>query len=687
MIQNYLCKELVSNAPVGYACFEIELDSNQNPLFYILLDANALFCMWIQKNIVDYIRKATKKEFFFSNLKLDLDEIYRDTINHGKNRKIKREVYVKKKKFEMTAYSPEVGYLIVLFIPTSEIPDVSEEIKKSYYNGINNSYHNLFCQQKFYKILMDAIPEFIYYKDKNGVYLGCNKAAADKIYCMKEEDIIGKTDFQIIDTYTAEANKKQEMEAMNLNKPITYEEVLHGKELLILETSKIPLYNDNGEIMGVIGISRDITNKKVIEQKKLESEERLRQMAESIEEAFWLSTDSEMLYISHGFERIWERSCKIVYDEISNFRKFIYEEDKEKVFRALQGENYLIHGNFNEKYRIVKPDGTLRWVWERSFPIRNEKGEIVRRAGIAEDITTLKIAEEVVARTREEMIRVELQRKSMELNQLAELEKLRTDFFANLSHELRTPINLILAALKMIELNEKDIDEDTATSIKYFKIIKQNSYRLMRLINNLIDVTRLDAGFLTLNPSNNDIIGILRSITLSVAEYAKSKQISLDFKTDVEELIIKCDPDKIERILLNLLSNAIKFSKPGGRVEIVLNVVKKQLYIYVKDTGIGIPEDKLTMIFERFKQVDSRFTKDSEGSGIGLSLVKSLVKMHGGTISVHSTLGCGTQFLIKLPIKKMKESPNSKTNVYDETEDSRTERIRMEFSDIYGLTF
>ncbi len=543
------------------------------------------------------------------------------------------------------------------------------------------------AQEKFLKTLIDTIPHCIFYKDLNGHYIGGNKAKG-VISGLEEKDLIGKTDLEIYNKDLAKQFMEQDLEVLEKKKTLVYEEEISiNGEKRHYETIKAPFYNDYGKLSGIIGISRDVTNRIISQERIKESEERFRQIAENIEEAFWLSTDKEMLYISPGFERIWDRSCETVYTDIANFRNYIYKEDEQRVLDALKTKKYIEEGYFSEKYRIVKPDGTLRWVWEKIFPIKDTSGKIIRRAGIIEDITTLKIAEEVVAGIREEMMQVELRKKSMEIEQLGELDKLRTDFFANLSHELRTPINLILAALKMIELNENELENKNMSNQRYLKIMRQNSYRLMRLINNLIDVTRIDAGFLSYNALNWDIIYMIKSITLSVAVYAKSKNISLSFESDINSLLIKCDPDKIERILLNLLSNAIKYNKENGSVIVSVEKVEKEIWVSISDTGIGIPKDKLNLIFERFKQVDSRLTKEGEGSGIGLSLVKAFVEMHGGTISVKSILGVGTDFLMKLPIIKERGYQNDKIMEDDHCEDLRIERIRMEFSDIYGIEF
>ena len=214
--------------------------------------------------------------------------------------------------------------------------------------------------------------------------------------------------------------------------------------------------------------------------------------------------------------------------------------------------------------------------------------------------------------------------------------------------------------------------------------MKQNCYRQLRLVNNMIDITKLDAGFFELTLQNCNIVNIVESVTLSVAEYIESKSIELIFDTDIEECIISCDPEKIERVILNLLSNSIKFTKPGGSMTVNMYDKGENIIISIKDTGIGIPNDKLDIIFDRFRQVDRSLTRKQEGSGIGLSIVKSLVEIHGGKISVLSEYGIGTEFIIEFPVIVLPKE-NDICGVFEVETQERIERIHIEFSDIYSL--
>ncbi|NMF04930.1 hybrid sensor histidine kinase/response regulator [Clostridium beijerinckii] len=279
------------------------------------------------------------------------------------------------------------------------------------------------------------------------------------------------------------------------------------------------------------------------------------------------------------------------------------------------------------------------------------------------------------------------ERKNTELKskeEALELEKLRTEFFANISHELRTPLNIILGVIQILkrDLLDKEKPIDKGKIINNIDIERQNCFRLLRLINNLIDSTKLDAGHFQIDMINCNIVSVVEEITMSVASYISNNNINLIFDTDVEEKIIACDPDKIERIMLNLLSNCIKFTDDNGSIFVNIFDGEEYITLSVEDTGIGIPEEKVDIIFDRFRQVDKSFTRNYEGSGIGLSLVKSLVEMHDGTISVESKYGVGTKFTIKLPVKVLNKS-KEKVNISNNIINTRVEKINIEFSDIY----
>jgi signal transduction histidine kinase len=265
---------------------------------------------------------------------------------------------------------------------------------------------------------------------------------------------------------------------------------------------------------------------------------------------------------------------------------------------------------------------------------------------------------------------------------LEEVSRVKEEFFANVSHEFRTPLTVILGALHMLTSTQSSEDSENRKikSQRYISIIKQNCNRLIKLINNLLDVTRIDSGYLLLCLQKHDVVAHVKEITLSVSDFVAQKNIHLSFSSNVEKKEIPIDLDKIERILLNLLSNAVKFTPGGKKISVSLRDLGNRVEIRVKDTGVGIPPEKLNIIFERFRQVDNILTRKNEGSGLGLSLVKSLVDMHGGTIKVKSALGKGTQFIISLPCLSDQEcQEKSSPSPYDR---DINEIIKIEFSDL-----
>ncbi len=290
----------------------------------------------------------------------------------------------------------------------------------------------------------------------------------------------------------------------------------------------------------------------------------------------------------------------------------------------------------------------------------------------------------VAVTVRDISIEKKEEKRMMKLKQEIESENLKNQFFANLSHEFRTPLNIILGTVQLLDMNinkgkihtEGEVDIDS-----YAKLIKQNSYRLLRMINNLIDMSKIDAGYYKLELNSYDIVNVVEEISLSVAEYAKEKNINLIFDTDCEELVITCDPDKIERILLNLLSNSIKNTDSGGTIYVNINTEINRVNISVEDNGHGIPDNKLPKIFNRFEQVDDLLIRNYEGSGIGLSLVKSLVNMHGGDISVKSKVGIGTIFDFSIPNDLVNSCEIRERN--NKLASNKIEKCDIEFSDIY----
>lgn len=377
-----------------------------------------------------------------------------------------------------------------------------------------------------------------------------------------------------------------------------------------------------------------------------------------------IAANGDFLKINEG----WIKLLGYTKEELlsMNLLSLTHSDDKYKLYDLFSSKLHSITTITDLCIRLITKNGCVKWLnWNCSYI---DSDNVIMVTG--KDITDKK--------------ELEIEKKLME--ESLHIENIKNEFFANISHEFKTPLNIILASLQVI--NHNTFNENIKCSKdfnlkKYTNSIKQNSYRLLRLANNLIDITKIDSGYYEIHPKNCNIVSIIEDITLSVAQYLKDKGIDLIFDTSFEEIIISCDPDKIERIMLNLLSNAVKYTKSPGVINVFIDKTEDNVIISVKDTGIGIPKENISIIFERFIQVDDTLTRKCEGSGIGLSLVQSLVQMHGGKIAVYSIKNIGSEFTFTLPIQTIKDSDI----IYNINEDShsRLDKCSIEFSDIYSL--
>ena len=254
----------------------------------------------------------------------------------------------------------------------------------------------------------------------------------------------------------------------------------------------------------------------------------------------------------------------------------------------------------------------------------------------------------------------------------------RSEFISTLSHELKTPLNIFYSIIQLLDKTEAiGIKEFKEAYDKYSGSLKLNSKRMLRLINNIVDSTRIDTGDLNAEFGNYEVVSIVEDIVISTVPFAQSKNISIEFDTNVEEHFIKCDPVMIEKIVLNLVSNSIKYTKGKGSINVDLMLKDDILEIVFKDTGIGIPDELKDKVFHRFSRVDSSLRRVSEGSGIGLNIVKSMIEVHNGSISVESIVNKGSVFKVKLPNVLIENSPM----IIYEFNKANTE---LELSDIYS---
>ncbi len=435
-----------------------------------------------------------------------------------------------------------------------------------------------------------------------------------------------------------------------------------------------PYRTNENVIQGVVISLVDITARKTAEDGLRKSMERYEMLVDLSPFAIMIVRDGKIQFLNSAGVNLFQAESveKLTGKPIGKYLDLDGLMQADRQYQPQHGETGAI---VPVEDVIKRPDGTEINVEVMHVPVDYE--DLPSQLVIFRDITYRKLSEKL-------QMDNEISKRLLE--EAMTFDNLKNDFFGNISHEIRTPLNVIMSTLQLLESKIRNSGSKPAgvDLKKHIGIIRQNCYRQLRLINNMIDITKMDSGFYEVKMQNQNIVNVVENITLSVSDYAKAKSIDLIFDTDVEEKIIACSPDCIERIMLNLLSNAVKFTDIGGSINVNMYDRQDRIQICVKDTGAGIPDGKLDIIFDRFRQVDKSLTRAHEGSGIGLSLVKSLVELHNGNISVNSKYGAGSEFIITLPVSTVPDDAENREGCDAAALKSNVERINLEFSDVYG---
>ena len=530
---------------------------------------------------------------------------------------------------------------------------------------------------------LNILPGSVYLKNKNGVYLDCN-VAATKMLGLTKSEIIGKTDYdfikicgskEIIDAFvkTDQEVIRTGIPQLNIEEPPFY--VADGKIIYQL-TNKVPLKDEEGNIIGVIGVSIDITKQKKmqeqLEKDKKQSLEFLSKLSKEIMGNSGLNYQTIEEYvraIRHHLESIiacmpgnvyWTDRNSVYLGGNDNTAKWmglsshaqiagITYENMAKLGRLDKGQEKAFKRDDEEvmrtgipKLNVEEPpvtdhDGNIIQFLTSRVPLRDENNQITGIIGISIDITKRKEMETALL-------------KSKEIAETANHTK--TLFMENMSHDFKTPLNGIYGVVQLLK-DREDLPEDVKELVdaQYKSIV-----RLNKLVQSILDFDRISGGKINLQEEELNLLDILESIIHNLSYQLKGKNINLTihYSPSVPHQLIS-DSYAVTSILLNLLSNAVKFTEKG-EVSVAVNCLslEKQealLQIKITDTGQGIPADKLEQIFERFYRLEPSSKGLKEGHGIGLSVVKELIGKLNGKIEVESQFGKGSTFTVTLPFK------------------------------------
>jgi len=574
-------------------------------------------------------------------------------------------------------------FLIILLVLTGIITWASYKlvkIKHAQANPDPGGNESEFQEENLLHTLIDNMPDFIYIKDTESRFIVSNQKMADVHGVKSPRMMKGKTDY---DYYPKELANKfywDEQEIITNGKPLINleEKGLNEKgESIFLSTTKIPLNNSKGEIIGIVGIGRDITERKKVEAKLVEHAEKLQQantlLEEKQEEIFQqseeLAAQAESLnQANHEMEKLsivarQTDNVVIILDSEGNFEWVndsftkIHGATLEEFVKE-KGRN-ILESSFNphindiiEKCRKSKEtiryqseeklkDGNTIWMQSTLTPILNEKKNITRYVAVDSDITALKRAQEMISHQKEE---IEEQR-----DKLKDLNRTKDKFFSIIAHDLKNPFHTILGFADLLLKNYNEIEDDKKQ--EYIQLMNESSQYAYYLLENLLNWSRSQTDRIKFTPARMGIFEVIDENQHMLHASLKKKEIS--FNSEIPEgTIVFADKNMVNTIFRNLLNNAIKFTSDGGIITISHDIIDKYIAINISDNGIGMEKEVIDKLFHLEQFYSTKGTGGESGTGLGLIVCHDFITKHMGEISVKSEPGEGSTFTFTLPIKK-----------------------------------
>ena len=496
------------------------------------------------------------------------------------------------------------------------------------------------------RAVIETLPDPVWLKDPNGVYLTCNHRC-ERLLGAKGSDVVGKTDYDFLDREFADFVREKDRLAIELGGPsVNEEEVTYADDghREILETIKTPMVGPKGELIGVLGIARDITRRKELEARLKEEAEIYQTAINTPAIGFWMaSAEGRFLEVNDAYVA----QSGYTRDELLAMAIPDVEAMEKPEETAAHIESIIRDGYARFESRHRRKDGS-EWPVEVITSFSKTRGG--RFFVFIEDITERKRAEAALARVNEELEARVLQRTAelvVARDEAEQASRAKSEFLSTMSHELRTPLNAILGYSQLMQLQP----ETSAAQRENLGEILKAGQHLLALIGQVLDLARVESGRVELDLEDVECRALLEDSLRLMRPAAGAAAITLmtEPHTLPATLWVRADPMRLRQTLLNLVSNAIKYNRPQGRVTIRLEAgAGESVRFTVADTGVGIPAARQSELFQPFNRIAAR-NSTIEGAGIGLFISRTLVEAMGGKIGFESHAGVGSTFWIELP--------------------------------------
>lgn len=546
----------------------------------------------------------------------------------------------------------ETGILVDTFNEMLRVIESQNSEKKNLIEVLKNSRSML-------NMILDTIPQSIFWKDTNSVYLGCNKVFAAAAGLTSTKEIIGKKASELgwtkgiaeelrrVDVSVIESKETKK----NIVLPLT---PAKGKVIWV-DITKVPILDTDGTVSMILGIMTDITDRRQSEEKIRQSESRYKLLLNSITDYIYSVEIQNGVPVNTRHHPGCLTVTGYTPDEFVADKRLwinmVYPDDQPIV------EHYADPLMMGEEippieHRIINKNGTVRWIRNTYVLKLNPAGEVTGYDGLISDITERKRAEEELRLYRDHLeilVRERTAELELEKEKAESADRLKSAFLATMSHELRTPLNSIIGFTGIL-LQEKP-GPLNAEQKKQLGMAQNSTRHLLSLINDVLDISKIEAGQLKVNIEEFSLPEVIEKVSELTTPLAQKKALTLTTTIGEGVGLMKSDRLRVQQILINIVNNAIKFTETGS-IRIRATRTESTITIAVTDTGIGIEPEKVDVLFKPFMQIDTGLTRKHEGTGLGLSICKKLLQLLDGSITVASEFGKGSTFTIYLPMER-----------------------------------